>query len=87
MTYLLHNLLRFGRVLRGLGLDVQAGGMLNVAHALEYINVGRREEFRTALRSLLVHRAGGSAGLRRGVQHVLATTRRASYSAGFAGCG
>ncbi len=58
MTYLLHNLLRFGRVLRGLGLDVQAGGMLNVAHALEYINVGRREEFRTALRSLLVHRAG-----------------------------
>ena len=56
MSYLFHNLLLFGRLLRSLGLDVQAGRMLDVAQALEHIGVGRKSEFYHALRALLVHR-------------------------------
>ena len=55
MSYLFHNLLLFGRLLRSLGLDVQAGRMLDVAQALEHIGVGRKSEFYHALRALLVH--------------------------------
>jgi hypothetical protein len=51
-----HNLLLFGRVLRGLGLDVNPGRMIDLVSALEFIEVGRREEFYYAARSLLVHR-------------------------------
>ena len=56
MSYLFHNLLLFSRLLRSLGLDVQAGRMLDVAQALEHIGIGRRSEFYHALRALLVHR-------------------------------
>jgi len=56
MTYLLQNLVRFGRVLRDLGLDVPAGRILDVARALEHVDIGRRREFHAALRCLLVHR-------------------------------
>ncbi len=56
MSALLHNLLRFGELLHGAGLDVQAGRMIDVAHALECIDIGRRDEFYVALRSLLIHR-------------------------------
>ncbi len=57
MAFLLENLLQFGRLLRALGLDVQAGGMLDVAQALEHVGIGRRGEFYHALRALLVRRA------------------------------
>ena len=56
MSYLFRNLLFFGRVLRQLGLDVQAGAMLEVAQALEYVDIGRERDFYHALRTLLVHR-------------------------------
>jgi uncharacterized protein len=56
MSSLLPNLLHFGRLLRSLGLDVQAGRMLDVAGALEHIDIGRRTDFSFTLRSLLVHR-------------------------------
>jgi uncharacterized protein len=56
VTFLLHNLLHFGRVLHALGLDVHAGRMQDVARALEYVGVGRRSDFYFTLRSLLVHR-------------------------------
>ena len=54
--YLLHNLLHFGEVLHAAGLEVPAGRMIDVANALEHIDVGRREDFYVTLRTLLVNR-------------------------------
>lgn len=54
--HLLRNLLLFGRVLRRLGLDVNAARMLDVVQALEYIGIRRKGDFYHALRSMLVHR-------------------------------
>ncbi len=53
---LLHNLILFGRLLRGLGLDVNPGRMIDLVHALNYIEVGRKVDFYHTVRSLLVHR-------------------------------
>ena len=53
---LLRNLLLFGRVLRNLGLDVNAGRMLDLVAALPLISIGRRSDFYYAARALLVHR-------------------------------
>jgi hypothetical protein len=53
---LLPNLILFGRVLRGLGLDVNPGRMMDVAHALEFVEIGRKADFYNTARSLLVHR-------------------------------
>ncbi|MGH2536549.1 MAG: vWA domain-containing protein [Candidatus Promineifilaceae bacterium] len=52
---LLHNLLLFGRLLRGLGLDVNPGRMRDLAQALDLIEIGRQEDFYHATRSLLIH--------------------------------
>jgi uncharacterized protein with von Willebrand factor type A (vWA) domain len=43
-------------LLRGLGLDVNPGRMIDLVHALDYIEVGRKADFYNAVRSLLVHR-------------------------------
>jgi len=53
---LLANLLAFGRLLRRLGLDVHPGRMLDVAEALQYVNIRVRDEVCHACRALLVHR-------------------------------
>lgn len=52
---LLHNLVLFGRLLRGLGLDVSPGRLRDVFHALEHIELGRPADFYFTLRCLLVH--------------------------------
>ena len=57
MSFLLHNLLHFTRLLHRLGLDVQAGRGREVAAALAHVDVGRRTDFYHTLRSLLIHRA------------------------------
>jgi hypothetical protein len=54
--YLLSNLLLFGRLLRRLGMDVNAGRMLDLMQALEHIQIGRKGDFYFTARSLLVHR-------------------------------
>jgi uncharacterized protein with von Willebrand factor type A (vWA) domain len=54
--HLLHNLILFGRLLRGLGLDVNLGRMIDLVHALGHIEIGRKSDFYHAARSLLVHR-------------------------------
>ncbi|MFQ5410335.1 MAG: VWA domain-containing protein, partial [Anaerolineales bacterium] len=54
--HLLHNLLQFGRLLRGLGMDVNPGRMVDLIHALEHIQIGRKSDFYFATRSLLVNR-------------------------------
>jgi uncharacterized protein with von Willebrand factor type A (vWA) domain len=56
MPYLLHNLLHFARLLHALGLDVHAGRLLDVASALEHIDIGRRSDFYVTLQTLLIHR-------------------------------
>ena len=56
MSFLLHNLLHFGRVLHASGLDVPAGRMVDVASALDHVEIGRRSDFYFTLRALLVHR-------------------------------
>jgi len=56
MSVLLHNLLHFGRLLHSLGLDVHAGRMLDVAGALEHVDIGRRSDFYFTLQTLLIHR-------------------------------
>jgi hypothetical protein len=53
---LLHNLILFGRLLRGLGLDVNPGRVMDVAHALEFVEIGFKSDFYYTTRSLLVHR-------------------------------
>ena len=57
MSFLLHNLIHFTRLLHRLGLDVPAGRTRDVAAALACVDAGRRSEFYHTLRSLLVHRA------------------------------
>ena len=56
MSLLFNNLIRFGRLLHDAGLDVHAGRMIDVATALDHIDIGRRADFQHALRTLLIHR-------------------------------
>lgn len=53
---LLHNILLFGRVLRGLGLDISPSRMLDLCDALAYVQIGRKADFYYTARSLLCHR-------------------------------
>ena len=53
---LLNNLLLFGRVCKALGMTVSPNRMIEVANALEHIQLGRKEDFRHALRALIVSR-------------------------------
>ena len=52
---LLRNLILFGRILRGLGLDVNPGRMIDLVIALDHIQIGRKADFYHAASSLLVH--------------------------------
>jgi uncharacterized protein with von Willebrand factor type A (vWA) domain len=54
--HLIRNLLRFGGVLRGGGLDVHPARMRDAVTALELVGVRSRDDARAALRCLLVHR-------------------------------
>jgi uncharacterized protein len=56
MSQLLANVLVFGRLLRSLGLEVHMGRMLDVADALQFVDLGERDEVYHACRTLLVHR-------------------------------
>ena len=52
--HLLANLLRFGRLLRQLGLQVNASQMSELAAALEFVDITQRNDFFFACRSFLV---------------------------------
>ena len=56
MSSFVGNLIVFGRALRGLGLDVHVGRLLDVTEALQHIDVGSRDEVYHTCRALLVHR-------------------------------
>jgi uncharacterized protein with von Willebrand factor type A (vWA) domain len=53
--HLLRNLVLFGRVLRGLGLDVNPGRLMDLVLALQHVEVGVKSDFYHAARALLVH--------------------------------
>ncbi len=55
-SYLLKNLVLFGRLLRSLGMDVGSGQVIDLAAALEHIDIGRRDDFYHAARAIFVHR-------------------------------
>ena len=55
-SHLVENVLVFGRLLRAAGLDVHMGRMLDVLKALQYIDLGARDEVYHTCRTLLVHR-------------------------------
>jgi uncharacterized protein with von Willebrand factor type A (vWA) domain len=51
----LDSLLAFGRVLRGAGIDVHPGRMVDVVDALRHVNLAARDEVYHTCRALLVH--------------------------------
>ena len=51
---LTHNLIMFGRVCRALGMNVTPNRMMDVARALAFIQLGRKQDFYFALRAHLV---------------------------------
>jgi uncharacterized protein with von Willebrand factor type A (vWA) domain len=55
-SFLLKNLVLFGRLLRSLGMDVGSGQVIDLAAALEHIDIGRRDDFYHAARAIFVHR-------------------------------
>jgi uncharacterized protein with von Willebrand factor type A (vWA) domain len=50
------NLLAFGRALKEAGIQISTGRMIDAARALEFVNIGSRQDFHIALRSNLVSR-------------------------------
>lgn len=56
MEHLHENLTQFVRLLRSLGLRTPPGSTVQAARAALHIDVGNRNDFRFALRSVLVHR-------------------------------
>ena len=57
MGHLLENLTQFSRLLRSLGLAVPAGSTIDAAKAVQHVDIGHRDEFRFALRTVFVRRA------------------------------
>ena len=57
MGHLLENLTQFARLLRSLGLSVPAGSTIEAARAVQHIDIREKDEFRFALRTVLVRRA------------------------------
>lgn len=53
---LLHNIVLFARVLRNAGVEVGASQIHDFAHALKYVDVGRRSDVKAAARSLFIRR-------------------------------
>ncbi len=53
---LLHNLLLFGRVLKGLGIPVTTTRMVEVGATLRWLNLARKADVQSAMRTMLVTR-------------------------------
>ena len=54
--HLLGNLVLFGRVLSGLGLDGSPGRMIDLAEALGHVDIGRKRDVYHVMRALVVRR-------------------------------
>ena len=55
-SYFLKNLLLFGRLLRVMGLDVGASEMIDLTHALAWIDIGKKQDVYQSARAILVRR-------------------------------
>ncbi|MBI4786257.1 MAG: VWA domain-containing protein [Chloroflexi bacterium] len=55
-SFLLKNLILFSRLLRSVGLDVGPAQVIDLAAALEHVDIGSRDDFYHAARALFVHR-------------------------------
>lgn len=53
---LFRNIVRFGRLLRRVGLDVHTGRLQDAMRGIEHVGIASREDVRHTLRTLLVHR-------------------------------
>ena len=53
--HLLQNMVLFGRVLRGLGMAVNPGRVLDLFDAVQFIDIGQRSDFYYSARALFVH--------------------------------
>jgi uncharacterized protein len=56
MSGLVGNILRFGRLLRTLGLEVHVGRLIDLVHALQFTDLSQRQAVYHTSRALLVHR-------------------------------
>jgi uncharacterized protein with von Willebrand factor type A (vWA) domain len=56
MSNLQRNLIVFGRLLRGAGIDVHVGRMIDVTGALQHVDLASRDQVYHTCRALLVHR-------------------------------
>jgi hypothetical protein len=56
MSAFLDNVLVFGRLLRAVGLEVHLGRLLDIAEALQHVDLGARDDVYHTCRALLVHR-------------------------------
>jgi uncharacterized protein with von Willebrand factor type A (vWA) domain len=54
--HLLRNCLRFGRLLREIGIQVTPTQMVDLAESLRHIEIGNRQDFKNAARALLINR-------------------------------
>ena len=72
----LENLIDFGAVLRAHGLHVHTGRLIDVAQALQQIDLGSRDEVFHTCRTLLIHRHEDFAIFDRVVRRVSSTGRR-----------
>ncbi|MCH7606380.1 MAG: VWA domain-containing protein [Chloroflexi bacterium] len=54
--HILRSLMIFGEVLRGVGLDIGSGNMLDLVRAMEFVPFSRKQDFQQTARSILVHR-------------------------------
>ena len=53
--HLLRNLLHFGRLLRALGIEVTPPQIVDLVESLKHVDLGRREDFKNAARTVLVN--------------------------------
>ena len=75
---ILENLIDFGALLRAHGLQVHTGRLIDVAQALQHVDLGSREEVFHTCRTLLVHRHEDFAAFDTAFDAVLRTCTGAS---------
>lgn len=53
--HLLRNMLLFGRLLRAVGIKITPTQILDLVAALDYVDIGRREDFKNTARTILIN--------------------------------
>ena len=53
---LLRNCVLFGRMLRGLGVEITPTQMVDLVDSLSHVNIGQRQDFKNSARTVLISR-------------------------------